>query len=130
IKIDCAEFQHSHEIAKLIGSPPGYIGHRETQPMLNQERINQYQTDAAPVTFVLFDEIEKANEALWQLLLGVLDKAVLTLGDGRKVDLSRCVIVMTSNLGALEINKMLVGGIGFTGRGAQAGDNFERIDQK
>src|SRR5438132_4611124 len=86
IKIDCAEFQHSHEIARLIGSPPGYIGHRETQPMLTQEVINQHQSESAPLTFLLFDEIEKANEALWQLLLGVLDKATLTLGDGRKVD--------------------------------------------
>src|SRR5215467_10029700 len=130
IKIDCAEFQHSHEIARLIGSPPGYIGHRETQPILTQEVIDQYQTEHAPITFVLFDEIEKANEALWQLLLGVLDKASLTLGDGRKVDLSRCVIVMTSNLGATEISKMMVGGIGFTLRRAQDGDDFERIDQK
>jgi len=130
IKIDCAEFQHSHEIARLIGSPPGYIGHRETPPMINQEAIDLHQTENAPLTFVLFDEIEKANEALWQLLLGVLDKATLSLGDGRKVDLSRCVIVMTSNLGALEINKMMVGGIGFTSRAAQADDNFEKIDQK
>src|SRR5215469_16265488 len=130
VKIDCAEFQHSHEIARLVGSPPGYIGHRETQPALTQEVIEQYETENAPMTFLLFDEIEKANEALWQLLLGVLDKAGLTCGDGRKVDLSRCVIVMTSNLGASEINKTLSGGIGFTNRGLQDGDNFERIDQK
>ena len=87
IKIDCAEFQHSHEIAKLIGSPPGYLGHRETPPLLTQEAIDQYQTDRARISFVLFDEIEKANDALWQLLLGILDKATLTLGDNRKVDL-------------------------------------------
>jgi len=130
VKIDCAEFQHSHEIAKLIGSPPGYIGHRETQPVLNQDVINQYQTEAAPLTFVLFDEIEKANEALWQLLLGILDKATLTLGDGRKVDFSRCVIVMTSNLGTLEINKMLVGGIGFTSAPAHSVETAAAIDQK
>src|SRR5688500_11357948 len=71
IKIDCAEYQHSHEIAKLIGSPPGYIGHRETQPKLTQTAIDQFQTGASPFTFVLFDEIEKADEALWQLLLGI-----------------------------------------------------------
>jgi len=114
IKIDCAEFQHSHEIAKIIGSPPGYIGHRETPPMLTQEVINQYQIDRMRFSFILFDEIEKANEALWRLLLGILDKATLTLGDNRKTDLSRCVIFMTSNFGAFEMAKMLEHGIGFT----------------
>src|SRR5512132_2368736 len=86
IKIDCAEFQHSHEIAKLIGSPPGYLGHRETHPLLSQEVLNQYHTDTCKISFVLFDEIEKASDALWNLLLGILDKATLTLGDNRKVD--------------------------------------------
>src|SRR5213594_3049034 len=107
IKIDCAEFQHSHEIAKLIGSPPGYIGHRETKPVLTQEAIDQWQTDNVKMTFVLFDEIEKGNEALWQLLLGLLDKATLTLGDGAKVDLSRTVIFLTSNLGAGEMSSIM-----------------------
>src|SRR6266699_5737381 len=55
IKIDCAEFQHSHEIAKLIGSPPGYLGHRETQALLSQENVNKYRTDENPLTLVLFD---------------------------------------------------------------------------
>src|SRR5262245_47519700 len=81
IKIDCAEFQHSHEIAKLIGSPPGYLGHRETAPLLTQESLEKYRTDRDPFTLVLFDEIEKASDSLWQLLLGVLDKGTLTLGD-------------------------------------------------
>jgi len=88
IKIDCGEFQHSHEIAKLIGSPPGYLGHRETPPTLGQEVLNQYHTDSLKLSFVLFDEIEKASDALWNLLLGILDKATLTLGDNRKVDFS------------------------------------------
>ncbi|MCU1257514.1 MAG: ATPase domain protein, partial [Bryobacterales bacterium] len=77
-KIDCAEFQHSHEIAKLIGSPPGYLGHRETHPLLSQEVLNQHHTDKFKISFVLFDEIEKASDALWNLLLGILDKATLT----------------------------------------------------
>src|SRR6266516_1286040 len=81
IKIDCAEFQHSHEIAKLIGSPPGYLGHRETPPLLTQEALDQYQTDRVKMSFLLIAEIEKANDALLQLLLGILDKATLTLGD-------------------------------------------------
>src|SRR6202453_2658581 len=99
IKIDCAEFQHSHEIAKLIGSPPGYLGHRETHPLLSQEVLNQYHTEKMKLSFVLFDEIEKASDSLWNLLLGILDKATLTLGDNRKVDFSRAMIFMTSNLG-------------------------------
>jgi ATP-dependent Clp protease ATP-binding subunit ClpB len=130
IKIDCAEFQHSHEIAKLIGSPPGYLGHRETPPLLTQEAIDQYQTDRVRMSFILFDEIEKANDALWQLLLGILDKATLTLGDNRKVDLSRCVIFMTSNLGAVEMSEMLSGGIGFTSGVRQDAANLESIDRK
>jgi ATP-dependent Clp protease ATP-binding subunit ClpA len=130
IKIDCAEFQHSHEIAKLIGSPPGYLGHRETPPLLTQEAIDQFQTDRVRMSFLLFDEIEKANDALWQLLLGILDKATLTLGDNRKVDLSRCVIFMTSNLGAVEMSEMLSGGIGFTSGVRQDQANLETIDRK
>ena len=113
LKIDCAEFQHSHEIAKLIGSPPGYLGHRETHPLLTQEALNQWHTDKIKLTLLLFDEIEKASDALWQLLLGILDKATLTLGDNRRVDLSQCLIVLTSNLGAGEMNDLLNGGLGF-----------------
>jgi len=113
IKIDCAEFQHSHEIAKLIGSPPGYLGHRETHPLLSQEVLNQYHTDTTKISFVLFDEIEKASDALWNLLLGILDKATLTLGDNRKVDFSRAMIFMTSNLGANEMNSLMAPKLGF-----------------
>jgi ATP-dependent Clp protease ATP-binding subunit ClpA len=113
IKIDCAEFQHSHEIAKLVGSPPGYLGHRETHPVLTQEALNQWHSDKLKLSIVLFDEIEKASDSLWQLLLGVLDKATLTLGDNRRVDLSQCVIVMTSNLGAAQMNEMINGSLGF-----------------
>ncbi len=113
IKIDCAEFQHSHEIAKLIGSPPGYLGHRETHPLLSQEVINQYHTDSMKLSFILFDEIEKASDALWNLLLGILDKATLTLGDNRKVDFSRAMIFMTSNLGASEMSALVSPKLGF-----------------
>jgi ATP-dependent Clp protease ATP-binding subunit ClpB len=113
VKIDCAEFQHSHEISKLIGSPPGYLGHRETHPMLSQENIDRFQTPVNKLTFVLFDEIEKASDALWQLLLGILDKATLTLGDNRRVDFSNCIIVMTSNLGAREMSVVTEGQLGF-----------------
>ena len=113
IKIDCAEFQHSHEIAKLIGSPPGYLGHRETHPLLSQEVINQHHTETVKLSFILFDEIEKASDALWNLLLGILDKATLTLGDNRKVDFSRAMIFMTSNLGASEMSNLINPRLGF-----------------
>src|SRR5579862_9598914 len=113
IKVDCAEFQHSHEIAKLIGSPPGYLGHRETHPLLSQEVLNQYHTEKIKISFVLFDEIEKASDALWNLLLGVLDKATLTLGDNRRVDFSRAMIFMTSNLGAAEMSALVSPTLGF-----------------
>jgi ATP-dependent Clp protease ATP-binding subunit ClpB len=113
IKIDCAEFQHSHEIAKLIRSPPGYLGHRETHPLLSQEVLDQFHTDRLKLSFVLFDEIEKASDALWNLLLGILDKATLTLGDNRRVDFSRALIFMTSNLGAAEMNSILRPNLGF-----------------
>jgi ATP-dependent Clp protease ATP-binding subunit ClpB len=118
IKIDCGEFQHSHEIAKLIGSPPGYLGHRETHPLLSQETLNQYHTEEMKLSFVLFDEIEKASDALWNLLLGILDKATLTLGDNRRVDFSQAMIFLTSNLGASEMSSLMNPKLGF---GAAAG---------
>jgi ATP-dependent Clp protease ATP-binding subunit ClpB len=128
IKIDCAEFQHSHEIAKLIGSPPGYLGHRETHPLLSQEVINQHHTDTVKLSFILFDEIEKASDALWNLLLGILDKATLTLGDNRKVDFSRAMIFMTSNLGASEMSALVSPRLGFQSFGCNPATTA--IDEK
>lgn len=122
IKVDCAEFQHSHEIAKLVGSPPGYLGHRETEPALTQERLDRFHTPENQLTFVLFDEIEKASDSLWLLLLGILDKANLTLGDNRRVDFSRCIICLTSNLGAKEMESLVSGTIGFSPVAAQEAD--------
>src|SRR5712672_4875728 len=124
LKIDCAEFQHSHEIAKLIGSPPGYLGHRETSPMLTQEYLDRMHTKDTRLSLVLFDEIEKASDSLWQLLLGILDKATLTLGDNRRVDFSHAMVIMTSNLGAREMSELISGGIGFApGKGAKNHDS-------
>jgi ATP-dependent Clp protease ATP-binding subunit ClpB len=127
LKIDCAEFQHSHEIAKLIGSPPGYLGHRETQPLITQEAIEAHFTDKLKIALVLFDEIEKASDALWQLLLGILDKASLTLGDNRRVDFSRAMIFLTSNIGSQEVARLMAGGLGFSATARQAD---EELDQK
>src|SRR5437867_4872804 len=131
-KVDCGEFQHTHEIAKLIGAPPGYVGHRETPAILNQEVLDRFHTDKLKVSFLLFDEIEKASDALWQLLLGILDKGVLTLGDSRKVNLSRTIIFMTSNLGASEMTRLMTGGIGFapplqSSRAAQLEQKIHRV---
>ncbi|REJ77435.1 MAG: ATP-dependent Clp protease ATP-binding subunit [Acidobacteria bacterium] len=130
VKIDCAEFQHSHEIAKLIGSPPGYLGHRETSPMLTQENLDKNHTEDTKLTFVLFDEIEKASDSLWQLLLGILDKATLTLGDNRNVDFSNTIVIMTSNLGAREMSEMISGGIGFAPTKATHNPEDTEIDTK
>src|SRR5271157_4639768 len=128
IKVDCAEFQHSHEIAKLIGSPPGYLGHRETHPLITQEALGQYHTEKLKISFLLFDEIEKASDALWQLLLGILDKATLTLGDNRRVDLSQTMIFLTSNLGGGEITELMTGGMGFAP--SVPADAKPRLDEK
>src|SRR6202451_4566842 len=125
IKVDCAEFQHSHEIAKLIGSPPGYLGHRETHPLITQEALAQFHTEKIKLSILLFDEIEKASDALWQLLLGILDKATLTLGDNRRVDLSQCIIILTSNLGASEMTNLVDGGFGFAPKAVEVDNNFD-----
>ena len=130
IKIDCAEFQHSHEIAKLIGSPPGYLGHRETHPLLSQEVLNQYHSEKIKLSFVLFDEIEKASDSLWNLLLGILDKATLTLGDNRRVDFSRALIFMTSNLGASEMGSILRPNLGFAASEIEKQHESGQLDEK
>jgi ATP-dependent Clp protease ATP-binding subunit ClpA len=130
IKIDCAEFQHSHEIAKLIGSPPGYLGHRETAPMLTQENLDRYHTEDIKLSLVLFDEIEKASDSLWQLLLGILDKATLTLGDNRRVDFSHSMVIMTSNLGAREMSELISGGMGFVPHAGAKNPHDTEVDQK
>ncbi len=130
IKIDCAEFQHSHEIAKLIGSPPGYLGHRETSPMLTQENLDRYHNEETKLSLLLFDEIEKASDSLWQLLLGILDKATLTLGDNRRVDFSKTMVVLTSNLGAREMSELISGGIGFAPAKGAKNPNDTEVDQK
>ncbi len=127
VKIDCGEMQHSHEIAKLIGSPPGYLGHRETSPLITQEALEQHYTEDTKVSLVLFDEIEKASDALWQLLLGILDKATLTLGDNRGVDFSQSLVFLTSNLGSQEMTRLMSGGLGYNAGPRQ---DDEELDQK
>src|SRR3984957_9282333 len=103
LRVDCGEFQMEHEVAKLIGAPPGYLGHRETQPMLSQQKLNGVTSDRCSLSLVLFDEIEKAAPSMTRLLLGVLDKGVLRLGDNSTVNFEKSLVFLTSNLGAREM---------------------------
>ncbi len=113
VKIDCGEFQMEHEVAKLIGAPPGYLGHRETHPLLTQTKLNAATSEDSNLSIVLFDEIEKAAPSMTRLLLGVLDKATLRLGDNTTVNFERSLIFLTSNLGAREMARELVPDFGF-----------------
>src|SRR5712691_2804403 len=123
LKVDCGEFQMEHEVAKLIGAPPGYLGHRETQPVLTQQKLNSVTSEKSALSLVLFDEIEKAAPSLTRLLLGVLDKGVLRLGDNSTVNFEKSLVFLTSNLGAREMMKEINPDFGF---GAGAG--MERAD--
>jgi len=113
LRVDCGEFQMDHEVAKLIGAPPGYLGHRETQPMLNQAKLNSFTSERCGMSIVLFVEVEKAAPSLNRLLLGVLDKATLRLGDNTSVNFERSMLFLTSNLGAREMMNQLEPNFGF-----------------
>lgn len=115
LRIDCGEFQMEHEVAKLVGAPPGYLGHRETHPMLSQQKLVSVTSEKNPFSIILFDEIEKASPSMWRILLGVLDKATLKLGDNSTVDFQKTIIFMSSNVGASELSKVIDGGFGFVG---------------
>ena len=133
LKVDCGEFQMEHEVAKLIGAPPGYLGHRETQPMLSQQKLNGVTSDQCSLSLILFDEIEKAAPSMTRLLLGVLDKAVLRLGDNATVSFERTMIFMTSNLGAEAMRKQLRPDFGFetmVGRTKDPAKKLEGIGMK
>lgn len=129
-KVNCAEFQHSHEIAKLIGSPPGYLGHRDTPAYLRQENLDQNHTADNALTLLLFDEFEKANDALWTLLLGILDKGTVTLGDSKTTTFKNCIIAMTGNLGAREMQFLLRGGMGFQGSATRTQEEIDKGTDK
>jgi len=113
LKVDCGEFQMEHEVAKLVGAPPGYLGHRETQPMLNQQKLSGVCTEHCDLSILLFDEIEKAAASMTRILLGILDKATLRLGDNNTVNFDRTLIFLTSNLGARTMQKEVKPGFGF-----------------
>src|ERR1700732_1748487 len=117
LKVDCGEFQMEHEVAKLIGAPPGYLGHRETQPLLSQQKLTSVTSDNSPLSLVLFDEIEKAAPSLTRLLLGVLDRGVLRLGDNSSVNFEKSLVFLTSNLGAKEMLREINPDFGFQSAG-------------
>src|ERR1700685_1340318 len=129
LKVDCGEYQMEHEVAKLLGAPPGYLGHRETQPLLTQQKLSGAASESCDLSILLFDEIEKAAPSLLRLLLGVLDKATLRLGDSTLVNFEKTMIFLTSNLGAREMSSELRPEFGFESvvpRGT-CGDKLERI---
>ena len=113
VKIDCGEFQMEHEMAKLMGAPPGYLGHRETVPLLTQQRLAEATSDQSDLALVLFDEIEKAAPSMTNLLLGILDKGILRLGDNTTVNFEKTLVFFTSNLGAREMLREINPDIGF-----------------
>jgi ATP-dependent Clp protease ATP-binding subunit ClpA len=129
LRIDCGEFQMEHEVAKLIGAPPGYLGHRETQPMITQQKLASTTSERCPLSIVLFDEVEKAAPSMIRILLGVLDKASMRLGDGASVNFERSLIFMTSNAGARDIGKARSGGYGFSRSLSGGDDQHTRIEQ-
>jgi ATP-dependent Clp protease ATP-binding subunit ClpA len=131
LKVDCGEYQMEHEVAKLLGAPPGYLGHRETQPLLTQQKLNGAASETCDLTILLFDEIEKAAPSLVRLLLGVLDKGTLRLGDSTQVNFEKTIIFLTSNLGAREMGRELRPEFGFESvaplYNVQSGEKLERI---
>ncbi len=129
LKVDCGEFQMEHEVAKLIGAPPGYLGHRETPPMLSQAKLNAMSSESSNLTLVLFDEIEKAAPSMTRLLLGVLDQAVLRLGDNTSVNFEHAMIFLTSNLGAREMQRELHPDFGFEALSPKAAGAVNKLPE-
>ncbi|MGP0074718.1 MAG: AAA family ATPase [Bryobacteraceae bacterium] len=131
LKVDCGEYQMEHEVAKLLGAPPGYLGHRETQPLLTQQKLSGAASESCDLSILLFDEIEKAAPSLVRLLLGVLDKATLRLGDSTLVNFEKTMVFLTSNLGAREMSRELRPEFGFESavprQSMEVGDKLERI---
>ncbi len=125
IRIDCGQFALQHEVAKLIGAPPGYLGHRETSPLLTQKKLDNVTTEGCPISIVLFDEIEKAHPSIFQMLLSVTDKGSLTLGDNTSVTFNNSLLFFTSNLGAREMQRTIMPDLGF----APAQTSVNKLDK-
>ena len=106
IRVDMSEFMDRHNVSKLIGSPPGYVGYDEGGQLTEKVKNN-------PFSVILFDEIEKAHKDIFNLLLQILDEGHLTDSFGRKVNFTNCLIIMTSNIGAKKVSEF-GGGVGFS----------------
>jgi ATP-dependent Clp protease ATP-binding subunit ClpA len=128
LRIDCGEYQMEHEVAKLIGAPPGYLGHRETHPVLTQARLASVTSEYSSLALVLFDEVEKAAPSMTRLMLGMLDKAQLRLGDNNVVNFERTLIFMTSNVGASKMQRAVTPSMGFQGHTDNLTDISSRLD--
>lgn len=113
LKVDCGEFALEHEVARLVGAPPGYLGHRETPAYLSRDALRAQTSPQCELSILLFDEIEKAAQSMTRLLLGILDKGLLRLGDNSAVNFEKTLIFFTSNLGAAKMSEELHGGFGF-----------------
>jgi len=112
LKIHCAELRSDHELARMKGSPPGYVGWKECVPLFHEAKLKEVSLRDEPA-LVLFDEVEKAHPALWDLLLGILDKGEVVLNDNTRTDFRRSLIFMTGNVGAREVADVLAGSMGF-----------------
>jgi ATP-dependent Clp protease ATP-binding subunit ClpA len=134
LRVDCGEYQMEHEVAKLLGAPPGYLGHRETQPLLTQQKLMGVASESCDLSILLFDEIEKGAQSLVRLLLGVFDKAMLRLGDSSLVNFEKSMIFLTSNLGARAMSQELRPEIGFESilppKNVESGGKLERIGRR
>ncbi len=129
LRIDCGEFQSDHEIAKLIGAPPGYVGHLDSKPRLTTQSVDEVRSERCDLALVLFDEVEKAAPSLSQLLLSILDRGKLRLGSGEEVDFTRTLIFFTSNLGAREMMDAIRPGLGFDAGKLRSPDELkERLE--
>lgn len=148
-RVNCQEFSSPHQVAKLLGAPPGYVG-GDIEPILSQDNIDRFHKKAFEektgmfrrgsgsiekffpedsedyLSIVLFDEVEKADPVLWNSLLGILDDGHLTLGNNKEVDFTRSIIILTSNVGSMEMSKMIDGRLGFGGGEVEIDDDIHK----
>ena len=124
VRIDMSEYMEKHTVSRLVGSPPGYVGHEEGGQLTEKVRRKPYSV-------VLFDEIEKAHEDVWNILLQILEDGIVTDSQGRRVDFKNTVIVMTSNVGAKNITAAETARLGFDGGDQDTDENarFGRIKE-
>lgn len=129
IRIDCGEFKHSHEVAKILGSPPGYLGHRESSTQITQAKLDKTHNEEVRLSVLLFDEIEKAHPDFWDLLLGILDTGRMIDNTSNIIDFTRTIIFLTSNLGAEELSRAMAGSMGFVSDSVVSDNRIHNISK-